>query len=148
MITMIGRGSPSGKPLNVTPNLPGDGSPALGTLASQVVADGASAMNLQYQVQAKTSAIIQTFGKIKAGSGTTSGKLKCTFAPDGGGPTVVLRERSFTVGTADSEFRLLPQVVEIPEKGVVGFLWENIPGGSTLTITNSDAAVQPIHVTT
>jgi hypothetical protein len=143
----VARGAPSGKPLNLAPNLPGN-NPAQGTLVSSTVLDGASALNLEYEVQAKTSAIIQTFATIKAGSGTTVGKLKCLFTPDDGGPVVTLAERTFNVGTADSSFRLLPQVTIVPSKGTVGFLWENVPGGANLVITNSDAAVQPVVVTT
>lgn len=146
----IGRSSPSGKPLAVTPALPGAGNPVGGSLAIAPpgLAAAASATLVSFaEADVKGGSHLVSAGlTLRANNLVATGSVQIQFTPTGG-PVQVLNALSYSIPTSDTQFRVLPQIVDLDGPGTLALVVANT-GANPLVIVESQGAIQPIQVET
>jgi hypothetical protein len=146
----IGRSSPSGKALALSPALPGAGNPVEGSLAIAPpgLAAAASATLVSYtELDAKGGSYLVAAGlTLRSNNLVATGSVQIQFTPPGG-PAQVLNARAYSIPTSDTQFRLLPQVVDLDGPGALAVVVVN-SGANPLVIVESQGAIQPVQIET
>lgn len=146
----IGRSSPSGKPLHISPTLPAPGNPVEGDLSiappGLPAAASATLVNFNEAAPQGGSYLVASGLTLRANSTVATGSVQIQFTPVGG-PVQVLNARSYSIGTSNTAFRLMPQIVDLSGPGLLALVVDNT-GADGLVIEESQSTIQPVQIET
>lgn len=145
-----GRSAPSGKLLTVSPALPPPGNPVDGALAipapGLAVSSSATLVSFTETNPKGGSYLVASGATVRANATVSTGAFQIQFTPTVG-PAVVLNARAYSIGTSNTQFRILPQVVDLDGPGTLALLVAN-GAADALVIVESQSSIQPIQVNT